>query len=220
MRWDRDVTRERGAHEQLLERFLERQADILIGTQMVAKGLDLPYVTVVGVIAADIGLHVPDFRSGERTYQVLSQVVGRAGRGPLGGRAIIQSYAPDHYAIAAASRHDYDALYREEIAGRKALGYPPFGRLARLIYAGSGERRSLGEAEVVAHRLTEEIRRMGEPGAWVRGPAPAHVPRARGRWRWNVLLRAQEPEVFLARFLGDAPLAEGWEIDIDPVTLA
>ncbi len=220
MRWDRDVTRERGAHEQLLERFLERQADILIGTQMVAKGLDLPYVTVVGVIAADIGLHVPDFRSGERTFQVLSQVVGRAGRGPLGGRAIIQSYAPDHYAIAAASRHDYEGLYREEIVGRKALGYPPFGRLARLIYAGSGERRSLGEAEVVAHRLTEEIRRTGEPGAWVRGPAPAYVPRARGRWRWNVLLRAQEPGVFLARFLDDAPLAEGWEIDIDPVALA
>ena len=151
---------------------------------------------------------------------MLSQVVGRAGRGPLGGRAVIQSYAPDHYAIAAASRHDYEALYQEEIAGRTALGYPPFGRLARLTYAGSGERHSLAEAETMAHRLTEEIRRTGEPGAWVRGPAPAFIPRVRGRWRWNVLLRAQQPEVFLSRFLDGAPLADGWEIDIDPATLA
>jgi primosomal protein N' (replication factor Y) len=216
LRWDRDVTRGRGSHERILAQFLQRQADILIGTQMIAKGLDLPYVTLVGVVAADIGLHVPDFRSAERTFQVLSQVAGRAGRGPLGGRVIIQSYAPDHYAIEAAARHDYHAMYAEEMGWRRELGYPPFGRLAQLAYTGRGERRSLDDAARIAARLTEEVRRRGEPGAWVRGPAPAFIPRRRGAFRWNIILRAPDP----ADILRDFTLGEGWEVDIDPVSLA
>ncbi|HWO94372.1 MAG TPA: primosomal protein N', partial [Dehalococcoidia bacterium] len=164
----------------------------------------------------DIGLHVPDYRSGERTYQLLSQVAGRAGRGPLGGRVIIQSYLPDHYAIDAAARHDYEAMYAAEIASRRALGYPPFGRLAQLTYTGRGEQRSLAAAGRVVRQLSEEIRARGVPGAWVRGPAPAYVPRWRGQWRWHVVLRAPDPPDVLRSFA----LGEGWEVDIDPVSLA
>ncbi|MHC4480754.1 MAG: replication restart helicase PriA, partial [Planctomycetota bacterium] len=115
LRWDRDVTRGRDAHERILARFLAHEADILIGTQMVAKGLDMPLVTLVGVISADTALHFPDFRSGERTFQLLEQVAGRAGRGPRGGRVIIQTYSPEHYAVAAAAQHDYHALYSQEV---------------------------------------------------------------------------------------------------------
>ncbi len=219
LRWDRDATRLRGAHERILAQFLARQADILIGTQMVAKGLDLPHVTLVGVVAADIGLHVPDYRAAERTYQLLAQVSGRAGRGPLGGSVVIQTYQPDHYAIQAAAAHDYHAMYASEVEGRRELGYPPFGRLALLSYTGPGSSRSLAEAERLTTKLQTELRRRGEPGAWVRGPAPAYVPLRRGQWRWLVLLRVAadgDPSAIVR----DLTLGEGWEIDIDPATLA
>ena len=133
LRWDRDTTTGKGAHEIILQRFSEHQADVLVGTQMIAKGLDLPLVTLVGVISADTSLHLPDFRASERTFQLLTQVAGRAGRSLLGGRAIIQTYAPDHYAIETASRHDYAAFVKHEMEFRYATNYPPFTRVARLL---------------------------------------------------------------------------------------
>ncbi len=118
----------------ILSHFSAHRADLLIGTQMLAKGLDLPLVTLVGIILAEVGLNLPDYRAYERTFQVLTQVSGRAGRSPLGGHVVLQSYQPDHYVIQAASRHDYESFYQNELAQRSALGYPPFSQLIRLEY--------------------------------------------------------------------------------------
>ena len=167
------------------------------------------------MISADIALHLPDFRAGERTFQLLEQVAGRAGRGPLGGRVIIQTYTPQHYAIEAASQHDYQALYEREIEFRRRLGYPPFGRLVRLSYAHTGATYSQGQAAVMARRLKQRRDRLGLPNLDVLGPAPAFVPRLRGRWRWNVVLRGSDP----AALLRDLPLPRGWTADVDPISL-
>ncbi|MDP2950230.1 MAG: primosomal protein N', partial [Chloroflexota bacterium] len=215
LRWDRDVTRRRGAHERILARFLAREADILIGTQMIAKGLDMPSVTLVGVISADVSLNLPDYRSGERTFQLLEQVAGRAGRGPLGGRVIIQTYTPHHYAIEAAARHDYAGFYEHEVALRRRLGYPPFGRLARLIFAHTNPVHAQEQAFRLAKTLRQERDRRGIPGVDILGPAPAFVPKVRGRHRWQVLLRGGDP----AELLGELSFGQGWTIDVDPVTL-
>ncbi|HLB26114.1 MAG TPA: primosomal protein N' [Dehalococcoidia bacterium] len=215
LRWDRDVTRGRDAHERILARFLAHEADILIGTQMVAKGLDMPLVTLVGVISADTALRFPDFRSGERTFQLLEQVAGRAGRGPRGGRVVIQTYSPEHYAVIAAAAHDYHALYAREIEFRRRLGYPPFGRLARLVFAHTNERYAQEQAASMVRHLRGERDRRGLPNLDVLGPAPAFVPRLRGRWRWQVIVRGGDP----AELLADAPFPRGWTLDIDPVSL-
>jgi primosomal protein N' (replication factor Y) len=215
VRWDRDVTKGRGSHETILAKFLAHEADVLVGTQMVAKGLDIPLVTLVGVISADVALHLPDFRSGERTFQILEQVAGRAGRGEKGGRVIIQTYTPEHYAVKAAAAHDYESLYRYEIEFRRRLGYPPFGRLARLTYAHTGEGYAQQQAAQMAHHLKQERDRLGVANLDVMGPAPAFVPRIRGRWRWNVVLRGSDPTAVLR----NEPLPTGWTVDVDPVSL-
>ncbi|MBI2912924.1 MAG: primosomal protein N' [Chloroflexi bacterium] len=215
LRWDRDVTRGRHSHEAILARFLAHEADILIGTQMIAKGLDMPLVTLVGIVSADIALHFPDFRAGERTFQLLEQVAGRAGRGPRGGRVVIQTYTPHHYAVEAAAAHDYHALYRREIEFRRRLGYPPFGRLVRLLYAHTGAAYAQEQAAMMADHLKKERDRLGLPNLDVLGPAPAFVPRLRGRWRWQLVLRGDDP----AALLRDLPLPRGWTVDVDPVSL-
>lgn len=215
LRWDRDVTRGRNAHEAILARFLAHEADILIGTQMIVKGLDIPLVTLVGVISADIALHLPDFRAGERTFQLLEQVAGRSGRGPGGGRVIVQTYTPNHYAIQAAADHDYHALYSREVDFRRRLGYPPFGRLVRLTFSHTGAAYSREQAAALALRLRRERERLGIPNLDILGPSPAFVPRVRGRWRWNVLLRGSDP----AALLRDLPLPRGWTVDVDPVSV-
>ncbi|MBM2831333.1 MAG: priA, partial [Dehalococcoidia bacterium] len=135
LRWDRDVTRGRHFHEEILDKFIRHEADILIGTQMIAKGLDLPLVTLVGVVNADLALNLPDYRSAERTFQLSTQVAGRAGRGTAGGQVVVQTYAPEHYALQAAAGHDYAAFYQRELVGRRQFGQPPFKGLARLLYA-------------------------------------------------------------------------------------
>jgi primosomal protein N' (replication factor Y) len=215
LRWDRDVARGRGSHERILARFLAHEADVLIGTQMVAKGLDMPLVTLVGVVSADVALHLPDFRSGERTFQLLEQVAGRAGRGPSGGRAIIQTYSPDHYALEAAAQHDYAALYRREIEFRRRLGYPPFGRLARLMLSHVSASYAKEEAFRLARLLRWERDRRGVPNLDVVGPAPAFISRLRGRYRWQLLLRGDDPTVLLRAL----SLPQGWSIDVDPLSL-
>jgi primosomal protein N' (replication factor Y) len=215
LRWDRDVTRGKDAHETILAKFLAHEADILVGTQMIAKGLDIPLVTLVGVVSADVALHLPDFRAGERTFQLLEQVAGRAGRGERGGRVIIQTYTPDHYAIEAAGRHDYHALARQETEFRRRLGYPPFGRLARLTFAHTNAGYAQTQAMQTAQRLRAECDRLGVPNTDVLGPAPAFVPRIRGRWRWDIIVRGGDPVALLE----EMTLVRGWTVDIDPVSV-
>ncbi len=221
LRWDRDVTQGRNAHEQILASFLNHEADVLIGTQMVAKGLDLPAVTLVGVISADIGLHIPDFRSAERTFQLLTQVAGRAGRtvaenGPPVGNVVIQTYTPDNYAIIAAAQHDYHEFFAHEIELRQAEAYPPFVRLARLVYAHYDLERAERESTRMARALQEDAAQRGLPGVEVIGPAPPHIPKWHGRTRWQVTVRSPDP----TELLRDLKLTDGWTLDIDPASMA
>ncbi len=214
VRWDRDVTRTRGAHELILHQFTSGQADVLVGTQMIAKGLDLPLVTLVGVISADVGLGLPDYRAAERNFQLLTQVAGRAGRSLLGGQVILQTFQPEHYAIQAASEHDYAGFYAREIAYRKDLGYPPFRRLVRLLYRHAQAERAEAEAGVVAAQLRLRIKDLKLVGAELAGPAPAFFGRIANEYRWQILVRAPDPTA-LVRGLS---LNKGWIVDVDPLT--
>jgi primosomal protein N' (replication factor Y) len=215
LRWDSDTTRQKDSHEEILKKFRTRQADILIGTQMVTKGLDLPQVTLVGVVDADTALNLPDFRAGERTFQLLSQVAGRAGRGPLGGQVIIQTYSPEHYAIQAAASHDYASFYNKEMAYRRQLHNPPFTQLARLIYTHTNDALCQLEAERMKQLLLNEGDSKGIADLSLIGPAPAFIHRQRGRFRWQLILRGTG----LSAFLSSIPVPKGWSVDIDPVGL-
>jgi len=213
LRWDRDTAR--GAdHERFLQAFIDHRADVLIGTQMIAKGLDLPLVTLVGVISADTALYLPDYRAAERTFQLLTQVAGRAGRSQRGGRVIIQTYNPDHYAIQATARHDFTGFYRQEIAFRRQLGYPPFSRLIALRFSSQDRRRCEVEAERLRQWLQAEIQRLGLRASLI-GPAPCFFSRVQGRYRWQIVVRATDPLALLS----DVLLPPGWRIDVDPVSL-
>jgi len=213
LRWDSDTTRQAGAHEVILAHFQARRAQVLIGTQMVAKGLDLPLVTLVGVISADTALYLPDFRASERTFQLLTQVAGRAGRGLLGGQVVLQTYKPDHYAIQAASTHDYATFYQQELAQRKALAYPPFMRLARLLYRHTSAEWAEAEAERLAAILRDRLTSVGLADYLI-GPVPCFFERLRGDYRWQLVVRAPNPAEHLP-----PDLPEGWTLDIDPVSL-
>ena len=215
LRWDRDTVRGRDGHRKLLERFRDGEANVLIGTQMIAKGLDLPQVTLVGVINADLSLRLPDYTGPERTFQLITQVAGRAGRGLDGGRVIVQSYAPDHPAILAAAAHDYAAFAAAEIAARAAHDYPPTGRLARLIYADRDRDRARAVAATMAASLIEDRDRRGLPGPAVLGPTPAFIARRRDLYRQQITLRGADPLALLRPI--DFP--RGWTVDIDPVSL-
>jgi primosomal protein N' (replication factor Y) len=184
-RLDRDTSQRKGAQREILTRFHRGETDVLVGTQMVAKGHDVPGVTLVGVVAADLGLHFPDFRAGERTFQLLTQVAGRAGRGDDPGRVIVQSFLPDHYTIALARTHDYPAFYREELRRREPHGYPPFRELLQLALSGLEE----SHVRDAAHALADLARSVpGAAAIEVLGPAPAPLARIRDRWRWHLLL--------------------------------
>ncbi len=214
LRWDRDVTRGKNAHERILNSFLAHEADVLIGTQMIAKGLDLPLVTLVGILSADTVLHLPDIRAGERTFQLLSQVAGRAGRGSSPGRVVVQTYNPQHYAVACGAKHDYAGFYRQEINYRRQLKNPPFSRLVSLVYTHSNAEACRRGAEKVHQQLAE---RRDSTGADVDllGPSPMFFGRLRGRFRWQIILRGSAP----ARLLGDLSLPQGWVVDVDPIVL-
>jgi primosomal protein N' (replication factor Y) len=214
LRWDSDVVRGHAQmHRQIFEKFRRREADILIGTQMIAKGLDLPAVTLVGIINADIALNLPDFRANEHTFQLLSQVAGRAGRGTRPGKVIVQTYSPENYAIRAAAAHDYPGFYRQEIAYRAELRDPPFSRLARLIYTHANLQRCREEVERVKKMFLALCQERGIAGIEIIGPAPAYLERLRGRYRWQIILRGADPAVFLSPLV----FPRGWAIDIDPL---
>jgi primosomal protein N' (replication factor Y) len=214
LRWDYETTRHKGAHELILNLFAARRADILIGTQMLAKGLDLPLVTLVGVVLADVGLSLPDYRANERAFQVLTQVAGRAGRSPLGGQVILQTFQPEHYAIQAAARHDYQAFYAQEIAYRQQLGFPPFAQLARLEYRHQKPERAEAAAAEMAGQLRTWMEAQGLRLTRMIGPAPCFFARQGGFYRWQIILCGPQPADLLRnRNLGD------WMVEINPPTL-
>jgi len=213
LRWDHDTARNRHDHEQLLDSFANREADILIGTQMIAKGLDLPGVTLVGVVSADIALNLPDFAASERAFTLLTQVAGRAGRGLEPGRVIIQTFNPQHFCIDAASRHGYHEFYATEIEARCRYGYPPFRQFVKFTYSHENRHRCQNEALLLCERLTEWIERLGLGETDIVGPAPALMERIRSKYRWQMIVRG--PDLHQLLRVIDAP---GWEIDIDPVS--
>jgi len=217
LRWDRDTTSEYRTHDLILDRFTRHEADVLIGTQMVAKGLDLPLVTLVGVISADTALNLPDYRAAERTFQLLAQVAGRAGRGPSGGQVVLQTYAPEHYAIQFAARHDYAGFYAQERAFRQQMGYPPFARLVRLVRSDLNQARCQDQAQDLARQLGQAIRQHHLGKIDLVGPAPCFFKRLRGWWRWQILARAPHPATDLDRLFDLVPLPHGWQLDRDPL---
>ncbi len=215
LRWDSDSTGRKSSDEDILKKFRSGQAEILIGTQIVAKGHDIPSVTLVGVVNADTALNFPDFRAGERTFQLLSQVAGRAGRGQAGGKVVIQTYTPEHYAVRAASGHDYASFYEQEIAYRRQLHFPPFNRLARLLFTHGNDAVCRQQAERMRDLLLAEKDKRGIAGVSIIGPAPAYLHRLRGRYRWHIILRGAD----LSDFLSPLAFPQGWTVDIDPVGL-
>ncbi len=183
LRLDSDAVTRKGSHDRILNTFKNRDAEILVGTQMLAKGLDLPGVTLVGVINADTTLFIPDFRAAERTFQLLEQVSGRAGRGSVPGEVVLQTYNPDHYSIQAAARHAYEEFFAREITLRRKLAYPPFSSLARVLFRGRSE-------EKVREAADRFVRCLQEPGVETLGPAAAPVMRVKDAYRWHVILKA------------------------------
>ena len=213
LRWDIDTASKPQMHYSILQQFIDRQADILIGTQMIAKGLDLPLVTLVGVVSADLGLALPDYRAGERVFQLLTQVAGRAGRGVLGGKVVLQTYQPEHYVVKAAARHDYAGFVDKENAYRREMGYPPFRRLARIVFSYTDPYKAQKQANIGAYRLRQLLQKHELSGTSLIGPAPCFFTRIDRHYRWHLLLRGPNPAVALR----DLKTEPGWQIDLDPI---
>jgi primosomal protein N' (replication factor Y) len=225
-RMDVDTTSGKWAHAEILDRVGRGEVEILLGTQMIAKGLDFPNVTLVGVIDADVGINLPDFRASERSFQLLSQVAGRAGRGPKGGEVIIQTRVPLHHAVRCAITHDYHAFIAEELPGRSTPRYPPCTRLANVICSGLSEEAVAQLAIRAGDWLRALLAARDIAEVSIVGPAPCPIERIKMRWRWHLLLKAEQPapltrvaRYFLERFevRGRADLRIA--LDRDPVAL-
>lgn len=214
LRWDWDTTRAKDSHEIILTHFANHQADVLVGTQMLAKGLDLPLVTMVGIVLADVGLNLPDPFAHEKVFQVLTQVSGRAGRSARGGKVILQSFMPENYAIQFASGHDVNGFYERELSYRKQLGYPPFTRLARLEYRHTDNSKAEEECKKLASKLNVKIEMEGRHQSELIGPAPCFFAKENGEYRWQIILRSPDP----ISLLKDMKLND-WRIEIDPINL-
>ncbi len=220
-RMDRDTTSTKGAHARIMRQFRDRDTDILIGTQMVAKGLDFPGVTLVGVITADTAINMPDFRAAERTFQLLTQVAGRSGRGKQPGEVIIQTFSPEHYSVQAAVFHDYQRFYEQEIQYRSELKYPPYSRLANIIISNESEVAARQQATIVAGAILA----VKHPNAEMIGPSPAPIERVKNLYRYHVALRAPLTvplEVTVSKALQrlDPAHRRGVSIDMDPLSMA
>ncbi|APG27634.1 primosomal protein N' [Syntrophotalea acetylenivorans] len=221
-RMDRDTTLRKGTHQKLIDGMASRRIDVLVGTQMVAKGHDFPGVTLVGVVNADSALNLPDFRSAERAFSLLTQVAGRAGRGEKPGRVLIQTYDPEHYVLSCAAGHDYRSFYDEELVNREMLGYPPFGHLVNCLLAGNDEQRVIAAAEGLADAWQELA-----DGTTVEilGPAPCPLSRLRGKWRRQILLKAPSRSALrhLLNHFKDlrsrVPAGVTATIDVDPIDM-
>jgi len=221
LRMDRDTTARKGAHSQIIRAFRNGEADVLVGTQMIAKGLDFPNVTLVGVVSADTGLHIPDFRASERTFQLLAQVAGRAGRAQAPGLVIVQTFTPEHYAIQCAAEQDYGRFYEAEIVQRRELNYPPFVRIANVV--ASSEDGDAAQTAVQA--LAEFLRTVPSPSVEVTGPAPAPIPILKREHRWHLIVRSGDRSALVGA-LRDAlhrlphSARSLLTVDMDPITLA
>jgi primosomal protein N' (replication factor Y) len=218
LRWDWETTREKHSHEMILTHFAAQRADVLIGTQMLAKGLDLPLVTLVGIVLAEVGLYLPDPFAGERVFQVLTQVAGRAGRSERGGTVILQTFDPANQVIQSAARHDVNGFYQYELEQRRRLGYPPFSRLVRLEY----RHPDAVTAREQASKLSSKLQEILITGNWklltVIGPVPSFFAKIGGYYRWQIILRGPDPvgilkEAAIARLLVD------WRVEVDPISL-
>ncbi len=231
-RLDRDTAQRRGHVGAVLAGLGSGEIDIVIGTQMIAKGHDFPGVRLVGVIAADLGLHMPDFRAAERCFQLLTQVAGRAGRAQAPGRVLLQSFLPDHYAIRPVRKHDYETFYREELGHRAALGYPPFGRISQVVVSGEDLPATVAAAESLAEAGRAGLPQSPADGATgahaacdVLGPVPAAFPRLRGRHRQQIVIKGNDPAAVRAVSQRMAELGRRGErgiqvaVDVDPVDM-
>ncbi|HVO32296.1 MAG TPA: primosomal protein N' [Elusimicrobiota bacterium] len=216
VRLDKDVASSHRRYEAIYRDFAARRYDVLVGTQMIAKGFDFPHVTLVGVVDADVSLHLPDFRSAERTFQLIAQVAGRAGRGTAPGMALVQTHHPEHYALRAAQAHDFPAFYDEEIRHRQALNYPPFCRLARILIRAARD----AQAQEAAEALRQRLEPMAPPGGLL-GPAPAPYARLRNQFRYQMVLKGDEASLKPALdFLRSYRSAKGYvSVDVDPADL-
>jgi primosomal protein N' (replication factor Y) len=224
-RMDHDTTSRRRSHLQILKRLESGSIDILVGTQMIVKGHDFPNVTFVGVVSADTSLHFPDFRSSERTFQLLTQVAGRAGRGEVFGEVVIQTFNPDHYSILRAKDHDYIGFYQEEIQFRKALEYPPFSRFINFRLAGNSEKRTKAMAEEMGNNGQALLKKGYGKGIEILGPSAAPFAKMRGKFRWQMLAKGKNPPLLHQFAKGLATRMEVQlrekgvylDIDVDPV---
>lgn len=214
IRWDADTATTPLAHEVILSRFAKGEAQVLIGTQMIAKGLDLPLVTLVGVMSGDTELGLPDFRVGERTFQMLTQVAGRAGRSILGGEVILQTYQPTHYAIQAAKNHDYASFYAQELAYRREIGYPPFRHIIRILCQANNEHEAHKEATIAAQFLRQLSDKTEIPIDLI-APAPCFFGKINRVYRWHVLAVCIAP----TRLLDGITLRREWILEIDPLSI-
>ena len=214
LRLDSDAARGPDSYFEIWEAFRERRADILVGTQLVTRGLDLPAVTCVGVVDADLPLHFPDYRSAENTFALIAQVAGRAGRDGRPARVVVQTSNPEHYSLQCAAAGDYEGFYAAELPSRKAFHFPPFADLAVLTRTDASDERAATDAREVADSLASGLLRVGVEGIRVMGPSPAFIHRLRGEYRWQVTLKGDGLE--RARHL--APRGRGWSFDVDPVT--
>lgn len=221
LRWDADTTHVKGAHDLILDHFISHRADILIGTQMLAKGLDLPLVTLVGVVLADVSLNLPDFRAAERTYQLLTQVAGRAGRSSRGGRVILQTFQPDHYAIKAAASYDAQGFYQAELEMRRSINYPPISRLLKIEFRHTDTLAVQKAAQAAGEQLAAAIAEQHYRNTSLIGPVPCFYQKRAGVYRWQLIIRAADPR----RLLEAHPLTSwqpaGLTVDynLDPINL-
>jgi primosomal protein N' (replication factor Y) len=186
-RMDSDTMSKRGAHDRVLRDFKQHKLDVIVGTQMIAKGLDFPKVTLVGVVSADANLNLPDFRSGERTFNLITQVAGRAGRGDLGGEVIVQTYTPEHYAVSMAAKHDYNGFYYREVQSRRELRFPPYVSLVKITLRSRKEENVEKAIGRLANNLRKKIKDID-----MLGPAPSPMTKLRGYYRWNVLIKTED----------------------------
>jgi primosomal protein N' (replication factor Y) len=223
---DVDTTSAKWSHHDILSRVEQHEIDILLGTQMIAKGLDFPNVTLVGVVNADVGMNLPDFRASERTFQLLTQVAGRAGRGPAGGQVLVQTALPNHYVIRCAVQHDYLSFAQRELEERAHAAYPPHSRLANIVISGTVEAAVHEAADSAAHWTRNALGQARTADVRLTGPAPCPIDRIRGRWRWHFLLRARSAKALgtICRHIQKHRLPHGKAdlrliIDRDPVTL-
>jgi primosomal protein N' (replication factor Y) len=221
-RMDTDAMQRPGSHERALEAFRSGEVRVLLGTQMIAKGLDFPNVTLVGVINADTALHLPDFRAAERTFQLLVQVAGRTGRGEKGGHVLVQTFSPDHPAIRAAVRHDYEVFASQELPMREALGYPPYASMARLVIRGPLEESTHEFAKQIAGLIRQGL--DGQASVRVLGPAPAPLARLRGNYRFQIQVQGPDAEALRTAIHSATanlkpPDDLQWIVDIDPFSM-